>query len=166
VHTVFLDLLFGFRATDEISEKGYGMWTQPIPYQKRYSLCNPKPSTCGETKQTSAICYQYRYIEPNNHKQGKKWSERQVGVYHAFSVDPSLADAVILLHAMPDSLLQKRLSESCASRPGLCNGKQKATTGLYLHILIISTYVDHWRWYLDEIGTTCGDLVRRSSRKF
>src|ERR1700733_12412689 len=44
VQAPFLDLLFGFRATDEISEKGYGLWTQPTQYKGRYSMYNMSKS--------------------------------------------------------------------------------------------------------------------------
>jgi hypothetical protein len=113
-----------------------------------------------------AICYQHRYVEPNNHKQGQKWSERQIGVYHELSIDPAVADVLILLHAMPESGLHRRIVESCGNQPGLCYGKQKAATGLYLHVLIISTYINNWRWFLDDIGTSCANFVGTLSKKF
>jgi hypothetical protein len=30
---------------------------------------------------------------------------------------------------------------------------------LDVHALVFSTYLDEWRWYLDDIGNTCKDLV-------
>lgn len=141
VKTPFLDLLFGFRDREEISEKGYGIWAASDSLSGNYE-----------------ICYQLRYMEPNNHTQGETWSERQIGVYHKFSLAPKAKGLMILLHAMLDSKAQKRLDEIFSA--GRYNTNLNSTP-LRLHVLIFTTYMDNWRWYMDDLGELCLQLENK-----
>lgn len=104
------------------------------------------------------ICYQLRYMEPNNHAQGENWSERQIGVYHKFSSAPGAKGIVILLHAMLDSKAQKRIEDTFSA--GQYHEKANSTP-LRLHVLIFTTYMDSWRWYMNDLGEICLRLVRK-----
>lgn len=100
-------------------------------------------------------------MEPNDHAQGEKWSERQIGVYHRFSLAPNTKDIMILLHPMLESKAQKRLDNMFSE--GKYNGTS-ITNPLRLHLLIFSIYMDNWRWYMDELGLACLRLVRKIVR--
>lgn len=102
------------------------------------------------------ICYQLRYVEPNNHAQGESWSERQIGVYHRFSLAPKAKGVMILLHAMLDSKAQRRLDATFSA--GRYNENFNSTP-LRLHVLIFTAYMDNWRWYMDDLGGLCLRLV-------
>lgn len=97
-------------------------------------------------------------MEPNDHAQGEKWSERQIGVYHKFSLAPKVKGVMILLHAMLDSMAQKRFDETFLA--GRYHNKLNSTP-LRLHVLIFTTYMDNWRWYMDDLGELCLRLVRK-----
>jgi hypothetical protein len=66
---------------------------------------------------------------------------------------------MILLHASPTTRVQKRLEEVFAEGQ---YQKKSATSPLLLHVLIFSQYLDEWRWYMDDLGTTCLRLVKSS----
>lgn len=101
------------------------------------------------------LCYQLRYVELNHRGRSNRWSERQVGVYHQLRDGEN---TLILLHATPNSRLQSRImSASDVQLAKTC--KQSRRGPVDIHILVFSTYLDEWRWYLDDIGATCKDLV-------
>lgn len=141
IRPCFLDMFFGFRAQGELSEKSFGVWSQPA---------------CRD--QSTVICYQFRYIERNDHKQGCRWSERQIGVYHEIFSHSDNSGVMILLHAMPGSKIQRRISKELADGTER-GGNAQRLRPFQMHLLIFSSYLDEWRWYLDEIGTTCREMV-------
>lgn len=63
---------------------------------------------------------------------------------------------MILLHAQLASKAQRRLEDVFSN--GHWN-YDSSTSPLRLHMLILSSYVDNWRWYMDELGSTCLRLV-------
>ena len=95
-------------------------------------------------------------MEQKDRDDGKRWSERQVGVYHSFDLRGSNPASVIVLHAMPSSRLQQRMDD--AFRNGYFR-KMHGSSHMMLHVLILSTYMNNWRWYMDELGEECLDLV-------
>lgn len=105
---------------------------------------------------TLDICYQLRYVEYNDHAQGDQWSERQIGVYHSFSSASSTSGIMVLLHAQISSKAQRRLEDAFSD--GKYN-QDSLISPLRLHLLILSSYVNNWRWYMDELGSTCLRLV-------
>lgn len=165
VKTPFLDLLFGFRDREEISEKGYGIWAVSDSLSGNYGSAHQIHHRLIRRSDIESygleICYQLRYMEPNNHTQGETWSERQIGVYHKFSLAPKAKGVMILLHAMLDSKAQKRLDEIFSA--GRYNTNLNSTP-LRLHVLIFTTYMDNWRWYMDDLGELCLQLVRKPGR--
>ena len=107
----------------------------------------------------SEICYQLRYVERNDHQQGRKWSERQIGVYHSFATAGKEPGVMILLHAMHNSRAQLRFER--VFRAGDYHDNSP-TSPLRLHLLIFSTYMNEWRWYMDDLGMQCLDIVLRA----
>ena len=95
-------------------------------------------------------------MEKNNHEQGGRWSERQLGVYHSFSPFTASPSVLVLLHALHRSHAQDRLEQIFAD--GLYQGTTP-TSPLLLHVLLLYTYFDNWRWYMDDLGSTCLRLV-------
>lgn len=91
------------------------------------------------------ICYSLRYLERNDHKQGARWSERQVGVYHRFGKNEKAT--MILLHASPETMLQKRLE---ALFPSQQSTNDHLAHPLMLHVLVLDTYMNNWRWALND----------------
>jgi len=63
---------------------------------------------------------------------------------------------MILLHAMQNSRAQVRLEK--AFRAGHYH-EAFPTSPLRLHLLIISTYINEWRWYMDDLGKQCLAIV-------
>jgi hypothetical protein len=104
----------------------------------------------------SEICYQFRYVERNDHKQGRKWSERQIGVYHSFATARKEPGVMILLNAMHKSRAELRFER--VFRAGDYHDKSP-TSPLRLHLLIFSTYINEWRWYMDDLGKQCLEIV-------
>ena len=158
VKASFLDLVFGFRATDELSEKGFSLGSARMNEPGQYGMDSAANGRFIDSLLSLEICYQLRYVERNDHKQGRKWSERQIGVYHKFSEARQEPGIMILLHAMQNSRAQVRLEK--AFRSGYYHENSPASP-LRLHLLIFSTYIDEWRWYMDDLGKHCLDIVIR-----
>jgi hypothetical protein len=109
------------------------------------------------------IFYQFQYVERNNRTFGDPWSVRQTGVYHRFETvaqpsskhdkgketiaERNAENLWMLLHPMPKSRAQTRLA---AAVEGLM-AEELAEDPLRLHVLILSSYVDNWRWYLHDV---------------
>ena len=102
------------------------------------------------------ICYQLKYIEKNDHKQGARWSERQVGVYHRFGKGEKAI--LILLHTSPSTELQRRIENLF---PNEKSSIKELLPPLVLHVLILSTYLDNWRWALQDYAQRCTQKVRK-----
>jgi hypothetical protein len=95
------------------------------------------------------IFYQFWYVEKNNRKHSDPWSVRQTGVYHRFSTadSPQAENLWLLLHPMPNSKAQTRMAVAAEKLSVV----EMARDPLRLHVLIMSSYVDNWRWYLHDI---------------
>ncbi|KAK5443322.1 hypothetical protein LTS15_010857 [Exophiala xenobiotica] len=128
VQPCFVDMLLALRGGDQLAEKGHGLWA---------------PLRLSET--AYQICYSLRYIERNDHKQGARWSERQVGVYHRFGMNEEAT--MILLHASPETTLQKRIE---ALFPNRTSTNDHLARPLMLHVLVLDTYMNNWRWALND----------------
>ena len=65
------------------------------------------------------------------------------------------------MHPLADSVAQERLND-WYSRPhsGL------NINPLRIHILLLSSYLDNWRWYLKDLGHTFLGIVSKSLRHF
>lgn len=106
------------------------------------------------------ICYLFKYVEKNGRPNGNPWSIRQSGVYHRYS--PKLNSNVwLLLHPLADSVAQRRLND-WYSRPH----HSLNINPLRIHILLLSSYLDNWRWYLKDLGNTFLNIVSKATRDF
>lgn len=99
---------------------------------------------------SAELCYSFKYIERNNHTQGQAWSERQIGVYHRFGTKGKAV--MLLLHASTDTKALRRLRQVFANGQ---YSEQSETTAFLLHVLVLSSYLDNWRAYLQELGAWC-----------
>ena len=96
-------------------------------------------------------------MEKNDHLHGQKWSERQIGVYDRFGGDSKAV--MILLHANVSTKAHGRLQQAFS------NGQYQQrtrTSPLLLHVLILSSYLDNWRLYLQHLGDWCLAKVMRN----
>jgi hypothetical protein len=144
----FLDVLCRFGDRQVSSDEGVGsvICNSPDSSSRGTLLPNP-PSILLANSLDKDIFYQLRYPERNGRKHGDPWSLRQTGVYHRYSMPASGIgqNFCLLLHPMQDSKAQKRISSAAAS------GMTATTIGLdplRLHVMIISSYVHNWCWYL------------------
>jgi len=134
----FLDILCGFGDKSHTADEGSASGV--------YSSFNGT---------SHDIFYQFWYAEKNNRKHGDPWSVRQTGVYHRFSTtDPE--NLWLLLHPMQNSKAQTRMG---LATDKLC-AEEMAKDPLRFHVLIMSSYVDNWRWYLHDIKRQYLVLVR------
>jgi hypothetical protein len=80
---------------------------------------------------------------------------RQTGVYHCYS--PTTKRSIcILLHPMADSRAHARLQSVWKTSGGV---KTFGEHPLNLHMLILSSYVNNWQIYLDDLARTFKSLV-------
>ena len=89
-------------------------------------------------------------MEKNDHSQGQDWSERQIGVYHKFGGQSKAV--MVLLHANTNTKAHRRLQQVFS------NGQYRETSRtspFLLHALILSSYLDNWRSYLQQMGAWC-----------
>ncbi|KAF8246074.1 hypothetical protein K440DRAFT_685745 [Wilcoxina mikolae CBS 423.85] len=100
------------------------------------------------TSSSGAYGYLLRYPEQNGRDYSQKWSIRRTGVYHHF--DPNTKSSVfIFLHPVRGARTQARIKELCSSPKSL---KSTQAHPLRLHLLLLSSYIDNWRWYLRDYG--------------
>jgi hypothetical protein len=136
----FLDILCGFGDKSHTADEGCASGV--------YSSLNGA---------SHDIFYQFWYVEKNNRKHGDPWSVRQTGVYHRFSITDSLKaeNFWLLLHPMPNSKAQTRMRIATEK----LGEDEMVRDPLRLHVLIMSSYVDNWRWYLHDIKRQYTELV-------
>ena len=80
---------------------------------------------------------------------------RQTGVYHRYS--PTTKTSIcILLHPMTYSRAHARLQSVWRTSGGVKNFSEHP---LNLHMLILSSYVNNWQIYLDDLAWTFKSLV-------
>jgi len=106
------------------------------------------------------LCYQMKYMERNDHGHGQKWSERQVGVYHRFGAGNEAI--AILIHAGPSTKAHSRIQKAFAE--GMQSNRE-LTNPLLLHVLVLSSYLDNWRIYLQELGRWCLKKARQPPQR-
>jgi hypothetical protein len=108
------------------------------------------------------MCYLFVYVEESKHGNKKSWPVRQLGVFHRFN--PKTKTSLwILLNPMPNSRVQQRLDDSVLQQNWL---KDSYPDLQQLHLMVISSYIHNWRWYLDDIGEEFEATVGISQRIF
>lgn len=104
------------------------------------------------------LSYNLRYVERNNRKGlGKNpWSVRQTGVYHQYSPQDD-AHFWILLHPKNDSKVQIAIQKAARQ---YSRTNAMLSNAAFMHLLILSSYVDNWRWYMKDL---CSDFTKMVS---
>jgi hypothetical protein len=109
------------------------------------------------------ICYQLWYMEPNNRHKGKDgWSLRQTGVYHHYDPETK-SNTCFLMHPRECSTAQHQISAQFdnAGNTTLCKNDP-----LDLHILLLSSYLENWQLYINELTEEFKPLVCTIVRQF
>jgi hypothetical protein len=106
-------------------------------------------------------------VEENFRKGQDKWSFRHTGVYHHHTSD---FDLFILLHPNSNGILESRLlsmlgteSSSTAESSQLAQFRKDPYR---LHLLVMSSFFDNWRWYFRDLGEDFRAEVRQRSLSF
>ncbi len=105
---------------------------------------------------SAELCYNFKYMEKNDHGHGQGWSERQIGVYHRFG--GNVKAVMVLLHANTATKAHSRLQQVFSDGQ---YQQQSSTSPLLLHALILSSYLDNWRPNLQQLGAWCLSKVSR-----
>jgi hypothetical protein len=116
----------------------------------------PRPLV-GHTYRTcrTDMSYLMVYVEQNRGKEKISWPIRQTAVFHRFVPGASTRNLWIFIHPMPNSFLQRRLESSIMQR----NQTGGCKSALKLHTLVISSYLDDWRWYLKALNDEFEEIV-------
>jgi hypothetical protein len=93
-------------------------------------------------------CYLLRYVEKNGRSwSSNPWSIRRTGVYHRFC--PKTKSSVfIFLHPKEQTKLQERIRSLCTRG----ESSMPWANPMRFHLLLLSSYLDNWRWYLSDLG--------------
>jgi hypothetical protein len=106
-------------------------------------------------------------MERRTLSQSGTWAERQIGVYHRFGQATKSNDVMVLLLTGPGKQpfrhLYPREEDARDREPEACTSGDvvqiQLCRPLYMHNTIFATYLQNWRWYLDEHGDHCARLV-------
>lgn len=81
-----------------------------------------------------------------------RWSLRHTGIYHHHNTAADF-DLWIIVHPVSDSALERQLLALAKNRdvPHFMHSKIYDDP-FQLHLLIYSTYLGNWRWYLQFLG--------------
>ncbi|KAL2844546.1 hypothetical protein BJY01DRAFT_263842 [Aspergillus pseudoustus] len=90
--------------------------------------------------------YLFTYAENDSSRNAASWRIRQVCLFHRY--DPSGAGNLwILLHASPDSKLQRQIELILSTNPSALLADWSS-----MHLLVLSTYLSGWRWCIRNLG--------------
>jgi hypothetical protein len=120
----------------------------------------------------SGVSYQVNYFEKNHRGVNNPWSFRHTGVYHQHSTN---GDLFVILHSNEHPVFEQRLqalvnvqpSDNAMEteltgpqeRPFPTNILDLCTNPHLLHVLVISSVIDNFRWYLRFISDQWDDEV-------
>lgn len=112
------------------------------------------------------ISYQMNYVEENFRDPHNPWSFRHTGVYHQHQHDdhPLQFDLFVLLHPNQSSVLDAQVLEWLGIDPSKTPLATSSSTSDMpdperLHLLVLSSFLDNWRWYLRYLGERFNDAV-------
>jgi hypothetical protein len=161
VGTNFLDLLFAFGGKPKDSEAGLGGLTLTH---------RPDGSFGTETHNCYFfifvffgsllilhyldICYIMVYVEEIRGKEKTSRPIRQTAVFHRF-VPEAKGSFWIFLHPMRNSILQQRLETTFMQE----NPPEYSKMGPLLHSVVISSYIENLRWYLNALNEEFEEIV-------
>lgn len=153
----FLDLLFSFATGSKDSEAGPGSMvfkTKSDGSHGSFVLISPK-SPNPTTKPVIEMQYRLSYVEEHTRPNSKSWVIRQMGVYHRF-YPGSGRSLWIFLHPKPDSLVQRRLETAITQWE---QSRASLKSWYLVHILVLSSYFNDWRWYLKSLSAQIENIV-------
>lgn len=143
IHPDFLQVVLSFGEEPHVAEAGSSN-------SAVYSSQNGAPN--------SYISYQMNYVEENFRKMINPWSFRHTGIYHHHS---SQLDLFIILHPNEESILDTRLCEwlgvtsDTSSLEGISSLQREPNS---LHLFVLSSFLDNWRWYLRHLGERFSEM--------
>jgi len=136
IHSDFLRVLLSFGEEPHLAEA---------------SSSNIAVHSLGQEQ--SNICYQINYVEENMRDGKAPWSFRHTGIYHHHASD---FDLYVLLHPNKHSVVESRLLQILEIEPSTASHQPRSLDfiqGPYqLHMLLLSSYFDNWRWYFRYLG--------------
>ncbi|KAB2573677.1 hypothetical protein DBV05_g7677 [Lasiodiplodia theobromae] len=139
----FLDVLFAVHTETCISEESYG---------NVFLQTSTQPSPCYE------LSYQFKYAEANNRSRAFPWSIRRTEIFNRIETSgETIKSTWLIFNPKEDSELSKRLADK-AQDPGKWAALK--ANPLRLHIAILSTYIDNWRDFLEDIGKQYSELKK------
>ena len=106
--------------------------------------------------------YTLKHVERNNRPQGNNWSTRQTIVYHQKTGEVNGTEIWIFLHPKPESVFHKRIMNGVSD---VHKAWQLFSRPLNVHLLLLSCYIENWRWYLAQLSETFADAVGRTDRE-
>jgi hypothetical protein len=143
------------------------IWPSTLLHRgKRVSIEIPRSSKMWSAKISSDITYQVNYVEENLRKSQDKWSFRHTGVYHHHTLQ---FDLFIILHPNNYSVLEGRLLKLLKVDSNTMTESNVSQLNAFredpyrLHLLVMSSFFDNWRWYLRYLGESFKIEVCRSS---
>lgn len=136
VHPDFLRVLFSFGEEPHLAEA---------------SSSNIAIHSLGSGQ--NSICYQINYVEENLRDGKDPWSFRHTGIYHHHASD---FDLYVLLHPNQHSVVETRLFQILGIESSTVSHHTRPldfSQGPYqLHLLLLSSFFDNWRWYFQYLG--------------
>jgi hypothetical protein len=154
----FLDLLFGFGDKTRSSEEGFGGGIRSASSAQSQGAWLER-GTGGRTvlMERADICYQLRYVESNHRSRGNPWSLRQTGVFHRFDLSGNPSQNLwIFLHPKHGSKGQRRFEAAVAKE---LESGETDNNPIRLHLSLMTSYLDGWRWYLHDLGRSYLETV-------
>lgn len=167
VHPDFLRVLFSFGEEPHIAEASSNNLAIHSPIEGE--TCMYQSNTIRTVKRQSSeltwcgldITYQINYVEENLRKGKDPWSFRHTGIYHHHTPD---FDLFIILHPINNSILEtqllKMLEVDQATKPKVSHIPAFCKDPYRLHLLVMSSFFDNWRWYFRDLGDAFKKEVR------
>lgn len=134
----FLRIVFSFGEEPNLSES---------------SSCFLSVRSEQKTQETE-ISYKLNYVEENRREGFDPWSYRHTGVYHRHTLE---SDLFILLHPNQNSVLESHLLSmlgiGLVDIPTEIAVSTRLVEDPYrLHIVVLCSFLDNWRWYFRYLG--------------
>ncbi|KAH0559803.1 hypothetical protein GP486_003679 [Trichoglossum hirsutum] len=105
-----------------------------------------------EVTDYSDMQYLLGYIEESGREEN--WTMRQVGVFHRF-VPKGPGSLWVFLHAYPDTRVMELVK---ATIPNRRDENPWQPHWPFMHLLVLSTCLENWRWYLRDLNDEFEDI--------
>ncbi|KAL3455340.1 hypothetical protein BJX64DRAFT_272630 [Aspergillus heterothallicus] len=129
IDSSFFDLAVSFGDKPRSSDAGHGVMTLKQRESGTYDMQ-----------------YLFTYAEDDSSRRAASWRTRQVCIFHRY--DPSGAENLwIVLHANSASKLQQKIEQILSTNPASLLAEWPS-----MHLLVCSTYLGGWRWFIRNLG--------------